>query len=99
MACLRGRRVDGKDSDAGASAIREYVTNEDKSVVLDPEKLALVTDPHVAMAVRLEPAFRLRREEAIKFTLARDDQGDRIRLKGSAAKAGARVGRPRPGTL
>ena len=69
-------------------ANREYVTNEDKSVVLDPEKLALVADAHVAMALRLEAAFGLRREEAIKFTPARDDKGDRIRLKGSTTKGG-----------
>ena len=69
-------------------ANREYVTNEDKSVVLDPDKLALVKDPHVAMALRLEAAFGLRREEAIKFTPARDDRGDRIRLKGSTTKGG-----------
>ena len=69
-------------------ANREYVTNEDKSVVLDPDKLALVQDAHVAMALRLEAAFGLRREEAIKFTLARDDRGDRIRLKGSTTKGG-----------
>ena len=29
---------------------------------------ALVKDPHVAMALRLEAEFGLRREEAIKFT-------------------------------
>ena len=69
-------------------ANREYVTNEDKSVVLDPDKLALVKDAHVAMALRLEEAFGLRREEAIKFTPARDDRGDRIRLKGSTTKGG-----------
>ncbi len=69
-------------------ANREYVTNENKSQVLDPEKLALVTDPHVAMALRLEEAFGLRREEAIKFAPARDDRGDRIRLKGSTTKGG-----------
>ena len=69
-------------------ANREYVTNEDKSVVLDPDKLALVKDAHVAMALRLEAAFGLRREEAIKFTPARDDRGDRIRLKGSTTKGG-----------
>ena len=67
---------------------REYVTNEDKSVVLDPDKLALVKDAHVAMALRLEAEFGLRREEAIKFTPARDDRGDRIRLKGSTTKGG-----------
>ena len=69
-------------------ANREYVTNEDRSVVLDPDKLALVRDAHVAMALRLEAAFGLRREEAIKFTPARDDPGDRIRLKGSTTKGG-----------
>ena len=69
-------------------ANREYVTNEDKSVVLGPDKLALVTDVHVAMALRMEAAFGLRREEAIKFTPARDDRGDRIRLKGSTTKGG-----------
>ena len=69
-------------------ANREYVTNEDKSVVLNPNKLALVKDARVAMALRLEAAFGLRREEAIKFTPARDDRGDRIRLKGSTTKGG-----------
>ena len=69
-------------------ANREYVTNEDRSVVLDPDKRALVKDAHVAMALRLEAAFGLRREEAIKFTPARDDRGDHIRLKGSTTKGG-----------
>ena len=69
-------------------ANREYVTNEDRSAVLDLEKLARVKDPHVAMALRLEAAFGLRREEAIKFTPARDDRGACIRLKGSTTKGG-----------
>ena len=69
-------------------ANREYVTNEDRSAVLDAEKLTRVRDPHVAMALRLEAAFGLRREEAIKFTPARDDRGGRIRLKGSTTKGG-----------
>ena len=69
-------------------ANREYVTNQDRSADLDPEKLARVKDPHVAMALRLEAAFGLRREEAIKFTPARDDRGGCIRLKGSTTKGG-----------
>ena len=69
-------------------ASREYVTNNDRSTVLDPEKLARVKDPHVAMALRLEAAFGLRREETIKFTPARDDRGGCIRLKGSTTKGG-----------
>ena len=69
-------------------ANRVHVTNEDKGVALDPDKLALVKDPHVAMALRLEAAFGLRREEAIKFRPSRDDRGGRIRLKGSTTKGG-----------
>ena len=69
-------------------ANREYVTNQDRSAVLDPEKLARVKDAHVAMALRLEAAFGLRREEAIKFRPARDDRGGCIRLKGSTTKGG-----------
>ena len=69
-------------------ANRVYVTNEDRRVVLDPEKLARVKDTHVAMTLRLEAAFGLRREEAIKFTPARDDRGECIRLKGSTTKGG-----------
>ena len=33
-------------------------------------------DPHVAMALRLEAAFGLRRKEAIEFAPVRDDRGD-----------------------
>ena len=67
---------------------RVYVTNEDRRVVLDPDKLALVKDEHVVVALRMEAEFGLRREEAIKFTPSRDDRGDRIRLKGSTTKGG-----------
>ena len=45
-------------------------------------------DPHVAMALRLEAVFGLRREEAIKFMPARDDRGACIRLTGSTTKGG-----------
>ena len=42
----------------------------------------------MAMALRLEAAFGLRREEAIKCTPARDDRGGCIRLKGATTKGG-----------
>ena len=68
-------------------ANREYVTNEDKSHVLDPDRLALVRDAHVAMALRLEAAFacaaRRRSVHAVEGL-----RGDRIRLKRSTAKGG-----------
>ena len=67
---------------------RRYVTNEDRSTVLDPEKLARVSDAHVRMSLELQAAFGLRREEAIKFTPAYADRGDRVRIKASWAKGG-----------
>ena len=67
---------------------RRYVTNEDRSAVLELEKLARVTDAHVRMSLQLQAAFGLRREEAIKFTPAYADRGDRVRIKASWAKGG-----------
>ena len=67
---------------------RRYVTNEDRSRRLDAQMLARVTDAHVQMALQLQAAFGLRREEAIKFTPAYADRGDRVRIKASWAKGG-----------
>ena len=67
---------------------RRYVTNEDRSAVLDPEKLAGVKDEHVRISLELQAAFGLRREEAVKFTPAYTDRGDRVRIKASWAKGG-----------
>ena len=67
---------------------RRYVTNEDRSRVLDAERLALVGDAHVGMALRLQEAFGLRREEAMKFQPRYADRGERIRLKASWTKGG-----------
>ena len=67
---------------------RRYVTNEDRSQRLDAEKLGRVSDAHVRMSLELQAAFGLRREEAIKFTPAYADRGDRVRIKASWAKGG-----------
>ena len=67
---------------------RKYVTNEDKSRDLDPDRLAQVGDDHVQMALRLQAAFGLRREEAIKFSPAYADRGEKIVLKASTTKGG-----------
>ena len=65
---------------------RRYMTNEDRSRRLDAERLGRVKDAHVRMALQLQAAFGLRREEAIKFTPAYADRGDRVRIKASWAK-------------
>ena len=43
-------------------AKRAYVINQDRGAILDAETLARVKNPYVAMALRLEAAFGLRRE-------------------------------------
>ena len=67
---------------------RKRVTNEDKSRDLPDDRLALVRDPHVRMALRLQEQFGLRREEAIKFSPSYADRGSKIVLKASWTKGG-----------
>lgn len=67
---------------------RQYVTNEDRSLVFTPEQIAQIADPHVKVSAELQQAFGLRREEAMKFVPVYADQGDHIRLKGSWTKGG-----------
>ena len=67
---------------------RSHVSDGTKRRDLDDAKLALVKDPHVRMALRLQAAFGLRREEAIKFSPSHADRGDRIVVKASTAKGG-----------
>ena len=67
---------------------RSHVSDGTKRRDLDPAKLARVKDPHLRMALRLQAAFGLRREEAIKFAPSYADRGDRIVVKGSTAKGG-----------
>lgn len=59
-----------------------------KSKELDLKKLSKVTSPSVVLSLKLQQAFGLRREEAIKFNASYADQGDHIRLKGSWTKGG-----------
>ena len=67
---------------------RSHVSDGTKRRGLDAAKLARVKDPHVRMALRLQAAFGLRREEAIKFAPSYADRGERIVVKGSTAKGG-----------
>ena len=67
---------------------RAYVTNRDKGRALDPDRLALVADAHVRMSLRLQAAFGLRREEAIKFVPSYADRGGSVVLKAAWTKGG-----------
>ena len=55
---------------------------------LDAGDLARIPDARVQLALKLEAAFGLRREEALKFRPVVADKGDRIALKASWCKGG-----------
>lgn len=59
-----------------------------KARSLQPADLARISDERVRLALKLEAAFGLRREEALKFRPAIADKGDRIALKASWCKGG-----------
>ena len=65
---------------------RVYVPSESKALVLTGGHLERVTCPYVAMSLKLQREFGLRREEAMKIQLAWADRGDRLVLKASWCK-------------
>jgi integrase len=67
---------------------RSYVTNVDKSVVFDEQKVAAIFDPHIRLSAELQKHFGLRREEAMKFIVAKADKEHEIQLQGSWTKGG-----------
>ena len=60
----------------------------DRACGLPADSLAKVTDAHVRMALELELAFGLRREEAIKFSPSYADRGSSVVLKAAWTKGG-----------
>lgn len=61
---------------------------ENRAKAAKPEMLARVADERVRLALRLEAAFGLRREEVLKMRPAIADKGDRLALKASWTKGG-----------
>lgn len=55
---------------------------------LEGDALERVQDPRVRLALKLEAAFGLRREEALKMRPALADQGNRLALRASWCKGG-----------
>ena len=77
-----------KDNSVYGIGRREYVAKESKAQDLDDQKLSEISDPFVRLSVRLQAAFGLRREEAIKFKPKYAVQNDHIKLKSSWTKGG-----------
>jgi len=65
---------------------RVYVTNEDKSVRFEQDKIDAIKDPYIQASALLQREFGLRREEAMKFQPSYADQGNHIVLKASWCK-------------
>ena len=57
-----------RDNNAYGIGNRSYVVEESKAKLLDEKQLEKVSDEHVRLSLRLQSAFGLRREEAIKFS-------------------------------
>ena len=67
---------------------RTFVAQASKAISLTEEILRKIRDVYVRMSVRLQSAFGLRREEAIKFSPRYADRGNRVVLKASWCKGG-----------
>lgn len=61
---------------------------QSKAWTITPNQLAKIKDPYIRLSVRMQQAFGLRREEALKFRPSYADHIDYIDLKGSWTKGG-----------
>jgi len=77
-----------KDNNAYDIGNRSYVGDESKAKILDEKQLEKVSDAYVRLSLRLQSAFGLRREEAIKFSPNYAVKDDHIKLKASWTKGG-----------
>lgn len=80
--------VVARDNSAYGIGTRVLVSNQSKAQTLDEAKLAKIEDQYVRLSVRLQAAFGLRREEAIKFAPGYAFRGDHIALKPGWTKGG-----------
>ncbi len=95
MSCLRwwAENVNKRAVVAGSNDFygipdRQFVSDTSKAKHLAEEQLALVRDEHVRMSLRLQQAFGLRREEALKIQPRWADRGKHLQLKASWTKGG-----------
>ena len=95
MSCLRWwaekvnkRAVVASSNDFYGIPDRQFVSERSKAKDLSKEQLAQVKDQHVRMSLRLQEAFGLRREEALKLQPRWADRGEYLQLKASWTKGG-----------
>ncbi|MDO8864234.1 phage integrase N-terminal domain-containing protein, partial [Haliea sp. E1-2-M8] len=95
MSCLRwwAEKVNRQAVVAAANDFygipdRQFVSDSSKAKSLAREQLDRVKDEHVRMSLRLQKAFGLRREEALKIRPRWADRGDHLHLKASWTRGG-----------
>ncbi len=76
------------DNSAYGIGKRAYVAKVSRAQELNEKKLSLLSDKYVRLSIRLQAAFGLRREEAIKSSPSYAVQDDHIKLKPSWTKGG-----------
>ena len=82
------RDVVARDNDHYGLARRQYVTNASRVTTLNGEQLDRIKDPYTKLSLRLQQAFGLRREEAIKFQPGFAIKENHLQLKSSWCKGG-----------
>ncbi len=95
MSCLRWwaekvnkQNVIARSNDHYGIPDRQFVGKQSKARELAPGQLEKIGDTHVRMSLRLQAAFGLRREEALKIQPRWSDRGDHLYLKASWTKGG-----------
>ena len=95
MSCLRwwAEKVNKRVVVAGSNDFygipdRQFVSDQSKAKDLAKDQLSRVKDQHVRMSLRLQQAFGLRREEALKIQPRWADRGKYLHLKAIWTKGG-----------
>lgn len=86
---IENPRIIHRDNKSYGIEDRKYVDNH-KNIAksLDRSDLSRVSNPYIKMSLRLQEAFGLRREEAIKIQVNKADKGDKLKLEASWTKGG-----------
>jgi hypothetical protein len=82
------QNVVARDNDHYGLARRQYVTNAFRVTSVSEEQLEGIKDPNTRLSLRLQQAFGLRREEAIKFQPSYAIKDDHLQLRSSWCKGG-----------
>ena len=85
---INKQNVVARDNSYYGITPRQLISDVSKAKELPAEALGRIKDPYVRMALELQQAFGLRREESIKFAPAYADRGDHLMLKPSWTKGG-----------